>query len=138
MLHCDLYCKIIVFCFDNCAYYFGEKFVLVWFYFFQVTKVEKKETEGKFFEAEAWFLRPRHEQAEAEKCSRGSLFSTEASKCLRAALLFSTKMPWDKSNYTRIIFSVEFKPEQLFQHDAFLDFLVFLWTFWPLFRGNNT
>merc|ERR1712223_1733660 len=69
---------------------------------------------------------------------RGSLFSTEASKCLRVALLFSTKMPWDKSNYTRIIFSVEFKPEQLFQHDAFLDFLVFLWTFWPLLRIKET
>ena len=29
-------------------------------------------------------------------------------------------MPWDKSNYTRLIFSVEFKPEQLFQQDVFL------------------
>ena len=65
-------------------------------------------------------------------------FSIKAEKCLPVALLFSTKMPWDKSNYTRIIFSVEFKPEQLFQHDAFLDFLVFLWTFWRLFRINDT
>ena len=51
---------------------------------------------------------------------------------------FSTKMPWDKSNYTKIIFSVEFKPGQLFQHDAFLDFLLFLWTFWPLLRIKET
>ena len=35
-------------------------------------------------------------------------------------------------------FSLEMKPEQSFQHDAFLDFLVFLWTFWPLFRINDT
>ena len=43
-----------------------------------------------------------------------------------------------QSNYTRIIFSVEFKPEQLFQQDVFLDFLVFLWTFWPPLRINET
>ena len=35
---------------------------------------------------------------------------------------FSTEVTWDKSNYTRIIFSLEFKPEQLFQQDVFLDF----------------
>ena len=71
--------------------------------------------------------------SQLKKGQRVKGFSTKASKCLRVA-----KMPWDKSNYTRIIFSVEFKPEQLFQHDAFLDFLVFLWTFWPLFRIDDT
>merc|ERR1711954_624624 len=106
--------------------------------------VEKRRAARKHFEASVEKREPReHFSASAyglgfKNLSLGSLFSTEASKCLRVVLLFSTKMPWDKSNYTRIIFSVEFKPEQLFQQHVFLDFLVFLWTFWPLLRINET
>ena len=39
---------------------------------------------------------------------------------------FSTEVTWDQSNYTRNILSVELRPEQLFQHDAFSDFLATL------------
>ena len=43
---------------------------------------------------------------------------------------FSTMMPWDKSNYTRIIFSIDFKLEKLFQQDVF--FCIF-WCFCGLY-----
>ena len=62
--------------------------------FVQSYRSRKKGIEEKFFDAEAAFLRPRprNEQAEAEKCFRDSLFSTEVTKANRGhALLGKVK-----------------------------------------------
>ena len=36
---------------------------------------------------------------------------------------FSTEVTWDKSNYTKNIFSIEFRAEKLSQQNVFSDFL---------------
>ena len=66
--------KIIVFCFDFCAYHVWGKICprLIWD-FSEVIEVEKRESRKSF-------LKPRNEQAEAEKCFRDSLFSTEVTE----------------------------------------------------------
>lgn len=134
----------IVCCWNNCSGYSQEKCFKCNLVFPKLSRLKKgqqvkgfwsqgrkKGTEGKVFEAEAvgwgWEMFPEV-----------PFYLPRLRNVYELPFFFSTKMPWDKPNYTRIIFFVEFKPEQLFQQDIFLDFLVFLWTFWPLLRIKET
>ena len=103
----------IVFCWNNCSCYSQEKCFKCNLVFPKLSRLKKgqrvkgfwsqgrkKGTEGKVFEAEAvgrgWEMFPEV-----------PIFLPRLQNVYELPF-FSTKMRWDKSNYTKIIFSVEF------------------------------
>ena len=118
----------IVCCWNNCSGYSQEKCSKCNLVFPKLLRLKKgqqvrgfwsqgrkKGTEGKVFEAEAvgqgWEMFPEVP------------FILPRLQNVYEMPFFSTEMTWDKSNYNRNILSIELRPEQLFQHDAFSDFL---------------
>jgi len=81
---------VLVFCFDFCAYHvWGQTCPRLIWDLSKVTEVEKRESRKSFLKPRPHFWgrgremnrpRPRNEQAEAEKCFRDSLFSTEVTE----------------------------------------------------------
>ena len=147
----------IVFCFDFCAYHVWGPICprLIWG-LSKVTEVEKRESRKSFLKPRPHFWgrghrpRPRNEQAEAEKCFRDSLFSTEVTEDISNQMwTHFFKDSGKHKNWNRMFFSFVWLFRGVykcyfgshsvdFEHFSKTQILKKLQVFWPILYGENS